>query len=142
MLSRPYAVFVLMGLLLFQGLGAIGGGLALIDDPSGGNLEMSVNMLAGSPFPDFLIPGLVLLVVLGVLPLAVLWAMWRRRTWAWAGSALIGLALVIWIGVQISVIGYSPRPPLQLTYGLLGSALLLLSLLPSVRRDAAHKGVP
>jgi peptidoglycan/LPS O-acetylase OafA/YrhL len=135
MSSRPVAVRLLMSALLFQSIGAIGGGIALLTDPSGANIGMSVNLLSGSPFADFLIPGIVLLGVLGLYPLAVLWGVWRRERWARAGSAVLGLALVIWIGVQISVIGYSSRPPLQLVYGLLGVAFLVLSSRPSVRHD-------
>ncbi len=132
---RPVAVRLLMMALLFQSVGAIGGGIALLADPSGAKIGMSVDMLSGSPFADFLIPGIVLLGVLGLYPLTVLWGVWRRERWALAGSAALGLALVVWIAVQISVIGYSSRSPLQLVYGLLGVAFLALSSLPSVKHD-------
>lgn len=35
-------------------------------DPTGGGMGMDASVLAGSPFPDFLIPGMVLLAVNGL----------------------------------------------------------------------------
>ena len=56
-----------MGVLqAFIGLGAIGGGSMLIIDPSGNAIGLPVEMLQGSPFPDFLIPGVFLFTVIGL----------------------------------------------------------------------------
>lgn len=58
---------ILISLLLFLGVSAIGGGGALIISPSGkllGGLPLSI--LAQSPFPDFLIPGIILFTILGL----------------------------------------------------------------------------
>jgi len=57
---------ILIGLLAMLGLGAIGGGGALILSPSGkllGGLPLA--MLNKTPFSDFLIPGIILFFVLG-----------------------------------------------------------------------------
>ena len=66
---RPAAAWILLILLLVQGLGGIGGGLSLVLKPDGSVMGMPVSHLDGSPFSDYLIPGLILLLVLGVLPL-------------------------------------------------------------------------
>ena len=50
----------------FIGLGALGGGFMLVRDPSGSALELPMSLLEGSPFPDFLIPGMFLFAVNGV----------------------------------------------------------------------------
>jgi hypothetical protein len=56
-----------LGILqLFIGLGAVGGGLGLVLEPSGANLGMPLEMLNYSPLSDFLIPGIVLLIVNGL----------------------------------------------------------------------------
>ena len=121
--------------LLFQGLSGIVGGVGLVGDPTGGNVRIPVAWLEGSPFENYFIPGLILLLVLGVYPLIALYSVWTRRSWSWPVVMPVGPALIFWIGVQISIIGYHPWPPLQLFYGLLGVFLLVLTLLPSVRHS-------
>lgn len=132
--SRPITVYLLMAALLFQGLSGVAGGFGLIRDPSGRSLQIPLNWLEGSPFTDYLIPGWILLVVLGILPLIVFYGLWRRQYWGWLGALVVGLALIIWIVVEILIIGYQPQPPLQLIYGSLGVIILVLALLPGVRR--------
>jgi len=51
------------------------------------------------------------------------------------GSLLVSVALIIWIGVEIWMVGYHTEPPLQLIYGLLGLILLVLVLMASVRNQ-------
>ncbi|MGM0588078.1 MAG: hypothetical protein ACQETE_06685 [Bacteroidota bacterium] len=131
--QRPISFYALLILLFFQSASGLYGGGALIGDPTGDALQLPTSLLAGTPFPDFLIPGLILFSVLGIFPLIVCIGSWQRRTWAWPGAVLVSIALIIWIGVEIAMIGYASEPPLQLIYGLVGIALLILTLLPSVR---------
>lgn len=128
---RTAGVWALMALLLFQGVSAIGPGLALVASPSGDILHMSVSNMHHSPFPDYLIPGLILLVVLGILPLVVLFGMWRQRSWAWYGSFTVGCGLIIWIAVEMVFV---PFIVLQAVYGVTGVLIALATWLPSVRR--------
>jgi len=122
-----------MILMLFQGLSGLFGGIALVIDPSGELLQMPLSMLEGSPFDTFLIPGIILLTILGIFPMCVVYGLWVRLNWAWMGSLLVSAALIIWIGVEISMVGYHTEPPLQLIYGLLGLIMMVLIFLPSVR---------
>lgn len=69
-----------LGILqLFIGLGAVAGGLGLVLESDGSNLGMPLSMLEHSPFSDFLIPGLVLLIVngfilsIGCIPYIFVW---------------------------------------------------------------------
>lgn len=132
--GRPLTLYLLAGFLLFQGLSGLAGGFGLIRDPTGSAIGIPSSWLEGSPFRDYLIPGVVLFVVLGVVPVMVAWAVWVGLQWAWIASLIIGAALVIWITVQILVIGYQARPPLQAFYGTLGLLLIGLSTPRSVRR--------
>jgi hypothetical protein len=127
-------VYLLIAGLAFQGLSGLLGGVGLLVDPTGALLRIPLQWLEGSPFESYLIPGLVLLLVLGVVPLIVLYGLWRRAAWSCLGAQLVAVALLVWIGVEVLVIGYQPEPPLQLIYGLLGVVLLVASLAPSVRR--------
>jgi hypothetical protein len=45
----------------------------------------------------------------------------------------VGAMLLIWIGVEIAMVGYHSSPPLQLVYGLMGVAILILTPMPSVK---------
>lgn len=132
-MSRRRALLLL---LLFQGVSGVAGGLALVLDPSGGALGMSIERLRGAVFRDYLWPGVVLLGVLGVGALVAAYGVWTRRRWAGLAALLVGVGLVVWIGVQIAIVGYQPSPPLQLAYGLVGVviAALALAIRPSVGR--------
>lgn len=131
---RPLSVVAVLIALLIQGLSGVAGGLGLVLDPSGASLGIPVDWLEGSMFRDYLIPGVILLLVLGVWPLVALIAVWRQRPWAWHATVLVGVALLVWLAVEIGMIGYQPRPPLQLAYGLLALAMLALASLPTTRR--------
>lgn len=127
------SLYILMVLILFQGMSGVFGGGALVLDPSGAILQMPISMLEGSPFETFFVPGIILFLVLGILPLIVLFGLWKRESWSWSGALLVSIALIIWISVEIALVGYHSEPPLQLVYGLVGVALLMLTLMPSVR---------
>lgn len=130
--SRTVPVVALMCALSFQGLSGLAGGVGLMGDPTGTSLRIPQEWLAGSPFSDYLVPGLILLILLGALPLVVVWGVWAAAPWAWAASLGIGVMLVVWIGVQISIVGYQPSPPLQVVYGTLGLGIIALTQFPSV----------
>ena len=127
---RPAAVWILMILLLIQGLGGLAGGLSLTIRPDGSVMHMPVSLLDGSPFPDFLIPGLILLLVLGVLPLVALAGLWLQRRWAWYAAFVVGCGLMIWILVEITIIPYDVLQPV---FGGVGVLITVTALLRPVR---------
>ena len=65
--KRPGSAYALMVLLAIQALGAIAGGIGLIQDPVD-NIGMSLDFLEGSPFDDYLVPGLILLILVVYRP--------------------------------------------------------------------------
>jgi pimeloyl-ACP methyl ester carboxylesterase len=86
---------------------------------------MTPRDLAGSPFSDFLIPGLFLLVALGFGSALAAFLLWKRpgrisRLFALGLSA----SLIAWIAVQVAVVGY--RGWLQPLYAALGVSLIAL----------------
>ena len=131
--KKPISVIVLMVSVFFQALSGLGGGAFLIADPTGETLNLSLSFLINSPFPDYLIPGIILFTVLGVYPLIVTAGLWKRKYWGWLGSIFLGIALLIWIFVEILIIGYQSEPPLQLIYGILGIVILFLALLSGTK---------
>ena len=91
---------------LLVGIGALGAGQALIRDTTGKSMTFKTEWLVGSPFNDYLVPGLFLFFVNGGLNLAAAYGLWRKRWWAAAVSFAAGLVLVAWILIQWAIIGY------------------------------------
>ncbi len=127
------AHWVLVVSVAVQGLSGVAGGFGMVSDPSGGRLGLPLEWLRGSSFPDYLVPGVVLLGVLGVVPLIVTYGLWTGRSWSDVGALLVGIALLVWLAVEIAVIGYKPDPPLQLVFGVLGVTIVLLAA-PGAKR--------
>ena len=107
-------------------IGAIGGGIALILGPRGEIIPLPVSALADSPFDTYLVPGVILLTVLGLGPLLAAIAAWRANPVAPLLAVAVGGALLVWLVVQIAIIGFSSNPPLQPIY--LGFGLLILAV--------------
>ena len=47
-------------------------------------MQMPLEMLAGSPFSNYLLPGLILCIVLGLGAFFVLACLFARPDWGWA----------------------------------------------------------
>lgn len=135
MAGKNYNYYILSILVLFQGASGIVGGTGLIIDPSGELLNIPITWLKGSPFPDYLIPGIILASILGIYPLIAFIGLLRRHDWAVTATRNLGFALIIWIATEIIVIGYQAEPPLQLIYGILGLIILLISYFPKLNAD-------
>jgi hypothetical protein len=41
---------------------------------------------------------------------------------------IVGAGLLVWVAVEVAIIGYSNEPPLQAIYGILGVAILLVAI--------------
>ena len=115
-----------LSLLALQGIGGLGGGIGLVIAPDGALLRMPVSFLEGSPFSDYLIPGLVLASLLGVFPLLVLAGLWRRRSWSWYGAFLVGSGLIIFEIVELMIVPFSVLQPIFSTVGALIATLCLV----------------
>lgn len=91
--------------LVLLGVGALAGGIALVTAPDGSNMGFTLDLLVGSPFPDYLVPGLVLGGLFGVGSFIVAWLGWRRHPAAPFLAFAIGCGQMIWIVVQLAIIG-------------------------------------
>lgn len=144
--KMPLAGKLLVVLQILLGIGAVFGGGALIIKPDGALMSMPSTILAGSPFKDFLIPGIILFIVLGVWPLITAVALTTRRQWptadklnlfadlhwSWAYSLYIGFALIIWITLETFFIHQVVL--IHVIYLFWGLAIQAVTLLPTVQK--------
>ena len=121
---------------ILLGGGALAGGAALMLGPRGEILPLSVSALEGSPFDTYVVPGLILFVVLGLGPLLAARLAWRRHPLAPLAACAVGVALLVWLAVEIAIIGFSVTPPLQPFYLLLGVVITVVGL--AWRRSGAQ----
>ncbi|MDB4918658.1 MAG: hypothetical protein JWQ54_641 [Mucilaginibacter sp.] len=136
---------ILLFLLAFLGLGAIGGGAVLIISPMGALLGMPVSMLERSPFNSFLIPGIILFTMLGLAPCLLIPALLKKPAcklaeklncfpdmhWSWTYSVYVAFALIIWI--QFQMVFLQTVHWLHTFYMLFAVGLIYVALLPQVR---------
>lgn len=144
--SRPWSFWPLTLSLALLATGALWGGVGLVAAPDGHLLQFPPGTLAGSPFRSFLIPGLLLLGVFGLGPLAALLGLWRRpgpqrglplpglrrHHWAWSLALGIGVGQLIWIGTQLLLLP-TRFPALQAGCAALGFIIAALTLTPGMR---------
>jgi hypothetical protein len=86
----------------FIGLGAIGGGIAILTGAF--DRWFPFAWLAGTPFSDYTIPGLVLLIVVGGGMLLGAATQFIQRQWAVLLSAAMGLIMLGWEIVEVAII--------------------------------------
>jgi hypothetical protein len=107
------------GLLVWLGIGALAGGAALVAAPDGSVMQMPLSWLAGSPFADFFVPGLILGGLFGIGSLAVAVLGLRHLRVAPFLAFAIGVGMMIWIVVELAIIkGVSILHPLYFLTGL------------------------
>ncbi len=94
--------FALVVIEAFIGLGAIGGGIALLIGAFAQWLP--VTFLQGTPFSDYTIPGLVLTFVVGGGMLLAAATLFLQREWALLLSAAMGLIMIGWEIVEVTII--------------------------------------
>jgi len=107
-MKRPNALWILVFWLVFLSLGGLYGGIAMLLDPSGGSLQMT-EVLSLLPVSNYVLPGLFLLSIMGVLPLFLIYGLLVRPNWswldsifqqikyywAWTGTVILGVILAI-----------------------------------------------
>lgn len=114
---------VLMVLLALNGISATYGGWVLASDPTGATMHMSPTWLQASPFDNYLIPGVILMVVLGIGSIVSLVLLAMRRPFAPYLTMMEGAATMIWIITQVVMVQLFSW--LQVLYLVVGALILL-----------------
>jgi hypothetical protein len=127
MTLKPSQIAVALAVLqVATAVSAFAGGLSLAIAPDGDIMGMSTDILEGSPFNDFLVPGLVLLFGVGGSMLLGGIAVWRSWRWGYAMAFAAGAVMVGWITVQVFII--NEVNILHYVYWTAGTVTMLLAL--------------
>jgi len=114
-------------LLLFNGIGALYGGLNLMILPDGSSIQLSLRWLEHTPFQDYLIPGIILFIMNGLLSILILGVLLLRvKNYEWL-VVIQGVILISWISTQIILI--QTINFLHLILGLTGVSMIISGLL-------------
>jgi hypothetical protein len=120
-------LYLILGFLqIFIAIGALPAGFSMITDPSGKGLGMTPDLLTGSHFHSFLIPGLFLFTVNGIFHLVAGILSIMKKRYSWLLGTGLGFALIIWITVQFFSVNMTSF--LQPMFFFIGSIEIILSL--------------
>lgn len=142
-MKRPFFLYLLFILQLFLGICAFAGGAMLILKPDGSLLGMQSGWLKHSPFHNYLIPGLILFILSGLLPLVTFIGLLYRPNWAWLNTFNIyytmhwswtyslysGIIIITWITVQLIMTQFFWIQPIMIFTGLL---IIICTMVPAV----------
>jgi hypothetical protein len=142
--KRPLSSMVLIVLLVFYGIMGLISGSLLISDPSGASLGFTSDIKDKVPFHSFLPVGLFLFLVYGLGSLTVAHGAFYRKEifferiskiagyhWSWVGGIMLTAILVIWLGIEGSLIGLD-WPATNFTV-LIGALIFATLIWPSTK---------
>ncbi len=110
-------------LIFFNSIQAIYGGINFIISPDGSGMGLTPHLLESSPFKNFLIPGWILLVSIGLSSLAVIAAVLMQvKDYYWY-IIVQGFVVMVWIAVQIFML--QMISPLHFVIGGVGLSLCI-----------------
>lgn len=130
----------------FLAIGAIGGGIVLIISPKGELIGLPLSEFKNMPFDSYLIPGIILFSVLGVIPSLLIPALIKKPNsriaeqinlfndmhWSWTFSIYVAFSLIGWIHIELiflqGVVHW-----LQTFYLFYAVLIIIIALLPQIR---------
>ena len=121
-MKAQHVRLIALVLLWFSGLTAVAGGLSLVF----GLNKPEADLLVGSPFSGFVVPGLILALAVGGSALWAAWALQRRQANAPLLTLAAGLVLTGWIIGETFLL--TEHHWLQLLYLLIGIKLIGIAL--------------
>ncbi|MFX0556744.1 hypothetical protein ACOCEA_08095 [Maribacter sp. CXY002] len=130
----------------FLALGAVGGGIVLIISPTGEMIGLPLSEFKTVPFDSFLVPGIILLSILGVLPSLLIIALLKKPKskiadqinifndmhWSWTFSIYVAFCLIGWIQIQLIFLQGGIHW-LHTFYMFYAVVIIIIALLPQIR---------
>jgi hypothetical protein len=123
---RKVLYVILILLTGFLGIGAILGGIALMAN----FYAPPVEMLAGSIFPSFFLPGLALTVLVGGSGLAATILLIRKHAFGVLIALTAGIIIMFFEFIEVLVIGMQAGPSqfMQVFYFMLGTLICVFAM--------------
>jgi len=117
---------ILFILVAFLALSTIVAALLLMSVPDGSLLSLTTDVLKGSVFKDFVLPGLLLMIFVGIINLLALFYNLINHKLKYNLSIAGGAMILVWMVIQYSVIQQAFW--LDLVYVLVGLSVIFISL--------------
>lgn len=123
---KRYKVFriALIIITLFVGIGAFGGGLAMLIEPSGKSVGFDALLpyfqvlpFANVLFQNFLFPGAALIIVNGITNFVSAFLLFNKKKSGIISGMIFGITLMAWITIQFVIF---PPNPLSIIYFCIG----------------------
>jgi hypothetical protein len=114
----------LVGLELVTGVTGLVGGVLLAAAPDGSLLRADPATLAGSPFSDWRVPGVLLAGLVGGGFLLTGWWQWRGHRYARELSMIAGAGLVCFEAAELAWLRFQP---LEAVFAVVGVTVVLLA---------------
>ncbi len=105
--KQKVIMVALIAISFLVALSAIPAGLAFAIKPDGSLMQMDASIYKLPLFTDFLIPGLVLLVIIGGGHLASALLLLRKAQKSLNLALMMSVILQSWIGIQVLLIGFT-----------------------------------
>ena len=115
---------VLVALELVTGVAGLVGGVLLAAAPGGSLLRADPATLAGSPFSDWRVPGVLLAGLIGGGFLLAGWWQWRGHRYARGLSIAAGAGLVCFEAAELAWLGFQP---LEAVFAVVGVTIVALA---------------
>jgi hypothetical protein len=129
--------YILGVLQNFIGITAVLGGFGLISDPSGTKMNVPLELLKNSPFTNYLIPGLVLLIGIGVGHVFAGIVTFLRHRYIGSISIFFGAVLACYMMTEVWFLGLVNFS--QPLYFVLGAVELIFGLKLSKGGKTEHQ---
>jgi hypothetical protein len=135
---KRYLRFTSISLLLLTAINATVAGVLFIIDPSGHKMGMSVSYIKNSSFNSYLIPGIVLLTVNGLLNFIAAYFVFKKKPFASLLVIIQGMLLSGWIVIQVILV--KDISLLHIIMFIIGTILTMSGFLlfKSIRKDASR----
>ncbi len=113
---------------LFMGAMAVACGVILMAGLADDVLGMHTDLLEGTWFSSYVLPGLILAVAVGGSQFLAAYALWRREAWDMLASFATGVVLMGWIAGEVLLLGWIAPHGLQPFCFVYGAAEAILAV--------------
>ena len=128
-MSKPSTIYGLIILELIIAVLGIASGIGLLTDPSGKSMGLDI-IEDKIPFQNLTLLGLWFLGPYGIMPAYLAYGLWTRKNWVWKPGLILAIIEVIWVIIQIPMVGPSI---LQAFIGFIALLTIYLLYQPAVK---------